>query len=248
MFVLLTYLFLDEDFDLDFSTDHRLVVQLLLSNYPDSQWDSINDKSKILCSYVFKSYGLDTPDEDEMAEVDKSEQLVLACDKSWPTAAEASAALSTNILYHRIYHFISSLGYSTDKKANKFRFDLAYYSACNLLMSFNVAQEQMETSTSSSEGENDKTLLNVRKHLTDNYLDVRAAKISLSQPFSAFLSNLERFQYKHLASMAQEKLSQIYMSSTYAMYNLIRLLEIVIADIAMSQSDDELKMVSERWI
>lgn len=44
--------------------------------------------------------------------------------------------------------------------------------------------------------------------------------------------------------MAKEKLSQIYMSSTYAMYNLIRLLEIVIADIAVSPTDDELKIVS----
>ena len=45
--------------------------------------------------------------------------------------------------------------------------------------------------------------------------------------------------------MASEKLSQIYMSSTYAMYNLIRLLDIVIADIAMSSTQDQLKIVSQ---
>lgn len=113
--MILAYLIIDENIDLQFKSDIKLLIHTLLAAYDEILFD-LNEKSKHLCEKIFKMYD--------------SMDVVVDESRSDPEQYRK------NVIFHRIYHLVDYLGQSSNKNVLNLANAFAYLSACKILDTF----------------------------------------------------------------------------------------------------------------
>lgn len=153
--MILTYLIVDENIDLQFKCDIKLLIHTLLAAYDEILFD-LNEKSKRLCEMVFKLYD--------------SMDVVIDESRSDPEQYRV------NVIFHRIYHLVDYLGQSSNKSVLNLANAFAYLSACKILDTFDrEATEEEEDEPMQNDCKRIKrssSILIDNKENFTNYLEV----------------------------------------------------------------------------